>query len=100
MKTPSRLRNNRSRRSVRVKVRRSNRNIYILLDQARRLLDTVIGGRLGFTLKKHQTNDLFDKKGYLRFVFPSKALAIQFQDAVEEFCSSAVSTMRYKLRSI
>lgn len=80
------------RRIVRVSVGKTNQDPLKLLDHARRLLDT----RGRFSAKRGQTNDVFRKKGYLRFVFPDKESANQYQADVEEYCSAAVTTERFR----
>jgi hypothetical protein len=79
---------------VHVTVGRANQDRLILLDQARRLLD-LLGGP-GIRLKRGQKNRRFVRQGYLRFVFKSRALARKYQDLVDEFCASAVTTKRYR----
>lgn len=79
---------------VDVKVRNTNQNPLVLLDQARRLLD--LQGRNGIIAKRGQTNVRYGKAGHLRFPFADKASAIRFQSTVEEYCSPAVRT---RLRS-
>jgi hypothetical protein len=84
-----------AKRAVHVFVAKSNRNRLREADLARRLLDLL--GRVGIMIKRGQTNARFLAQGYFRFVFPSRALAIRYQDLVDEHCPSIVTTKRYLL---
>lgn len=81
-------------RSVHVWVRNSNQNVLILLDQARRCLD-LLGG-IGIRIKRGETNVRYLRRGYLRFVFPTRQMALRYQKLVEDYCASSVLTRRYK----
>jgi hypothetical protein len=81
--------------SIRLWVGRTNRQALMLLDQARRLLDHL--GRPGIEMKRHQTNSHYQQRGYLRFVFPNRQMAMRYQHMVDEFCSPSVHTKRYRV---
>ena len=75
-------------RIAKVSVGKTNRNPCDLVDVARRQVDHL--GPIGIKAKKGQTDEVFLKRGYLRFVFPTVALRRKFADRVEEHCDSDV----------
>lgn len=84
-----------AKREVLVFVPKSNRNRLREADLARRLLDLL--GRVGIMIKRGQTNARFLAQGYFRFVFPNRAMAVRYQELVEEHCPANVTTRRYRV---
>jgi hypothetical protein len=79
---------------ARVYVKKTNRRPTDQLDVARRQADHL--GPVGIAAKKGQTNAVFRKKGYLRFVFPTRAMRERYVTRVEENCDSAIEVWRFK----
>lgn len=82
-------------RVVKVYIRRlGNLRWSHLVAQIRHLADQF--GRPGITGKRGQTNLRVRQQGYLRIVFPSKQMAIDYQDAVASFWGDRVETKRFR----
>lgn len=81
--------------AVYVKVAKTNRNAVRLADNARRQANYL--GPLGFRAMRGQTDEQFRRRGYHRLEFPTRALALRFEEFIEENCDSAVYTERYRV---
>lgn len=66
-----------------------------LVAQIRNLADQF--GRPGITGKRGQTNREVRRQGYLRIEFPSKQMAMAYQEAVESFWGDRVETRRIRV---
>lgn len=66
-----------------------------VLAQIRHLADQF--GWHGIVGKRGQTNRRVRRQGYLSVILPSKQMAIDYQDAVEQFWGDRVETKRYRL---
>jgi hypothetical protein len=73
---------------VRVRVRRTNRGELFVLDNARRQADHF--GRDGIRAKRGQTTTRYRRRGYIRMVFPTRALARKYVRRVERLDEPAV----------
>ena len=81
-------------RIARIYVRKTNHDPCDLIDVARRQVDHL--GRIGIQAKRKQTNSRFLKKGYLRFVFPTRAMRRHFTERIDEHCHPAVQVRFFK----
>lgn len=73
---------------VRVKIGKTNRRQLDLLDGARRRTDYL--GKDGMRAKKGQTDRRYRRKGYLRLVFPDRAMARAYMRRVERLGEPAI----------
>ena len=80
---------------VYVYVGTTNRNRTALADTARRQANYL--GPYGFRAMKGQSDQSFIRRGYLRLEFPTRTLAIRFQDRIMENCDALVVTKRFKV---
>jgi hypothetical protein len=79
---------------MRMWVGRTNRNAFDLLDQGRRQVDHL--GLPGTVSKTKQTNDRYEKKGYLRFAPLRPSQIRQLQARIDELGEPAIKTWRFK----
>ena len=84
------------RTAVYVRVSETNRDPVALADGARRQANYL--GPHGFHAMRKQTDERFQARGYHRLVFPTRALALTFQERVEENCDAAVFTERFRIK--
>ena len=83
------------RTAVYIKVSKTNRDRIGLADTARRQANYL--GPQGFIAMKGQSDQHFRKHDFLRLEFPTRSLAIRFQDRFDENCDPLVTTKRFKV---
>lgn len=79
---------------ARVYVRKTNHDPCDLLDVARRQVDQL--GPAGMRAKAGQTDVRFLQKGYIRLVFPTRAMRRRFADRLREHCHSAAEVRFFR----
>ena len=68
----------------------------VVFDQVRRQFDYL--GGIGFRLKRGLTDRKIQKDGYIRVMFPTRALAKKFQRRVERYCDDSLVVERRRLK--